>query len=121
MEAEQPMNPIKITCALGVVALLSACSTGRLDAPSGAARGFATGPIHSACLRADRRAASGSLCGCVQATANAELGRSEQSRVVAFFRTPHLAQVTRQSDRAGDERFWRKYKDFVATAERNCA
>lgn len=115
------MNPIKIISALCVVGLLSACGgSGRLDSPS-STRAFATGPIHSACLKADRRAASSPLCGCVQATANSELSRSEQSRVVAFFRTPHLAQVTRQSDRAGDERFWLKYKDFVATAERRCA
>ncbi|WP_187298070.1 hypothetical protein [Jannaschia donghaensis] len=114
------MNPIKTLTALGLVLALSACGGGG-SGGGGAARAFATGPIHSACLKADRRAASSSLCGCVQATANSELARGEQSRVVAFFRTPHLAQVTRQSDRAGDERFWRKYKDFVAKAERNCA
>lgn len=114
------MNPIKMTMALGLVATLSACGGGRLDSSS-SARAFATGPIHSACLRSDRRAASGSLCGCVQATADRELSRGEQSRVVSFFRDPHLAQVTRQSDRPRDERFWPKYKDFVSKAERNCA
>ncbi|SDY77912.1 hypothetical protein SAMN05444004_103117 [Jannaschia faecimaris] len=113
------MNPTKITFALSLVALVSACG-GRLDAPS-TGRAFATGPIHTACLQSDRRASSNSLCGCVQATANSTLNRGEQSRAVAFFRQPHLAQVTRQSDRAGDERFWRRYKEFVATAERNCA
>ncbi|WP_235962499.1 hypothetical protein [Jannaschia marina] len=120
------MNPTRSTGrrALGALALavvLSACGGGRSDGPSAGVRAFATGPIHTACLRADRRAASSSLCGCVQATANLSLSRGEQSRAVAFFRDPHLAQVTRQSDRAGDERFWRRYKDFVAAAERNCA
>lgn len=114
------MNPIRLTTALGLVAALSACG-GRLDTSSSGVRAFATGPIHSACLRSDRRAASGSLCGCVQATANRSLNRGEQARAVAFFRDPHLAQITRQSDRAGDERFWLRYRAFVASAERNCA
>ena len=116
------MNPIALTAALGLAFTLTACGGGRLDTNgSGAARPFATGPVHAACLKSDRRAASNALCGCVQATANAHLSRNEQSRAVAFFRDPHLAQVTRQSDRAGDERYWQKYKTFVATAERRCA
>lgn len=84
-------------------------------------RSFATGPVHSACLQSDQRAVSNALCGCVQASANVILSRNEQARAVAFFRDPNLAQVTRQSDRAGDERFWQKYRLFVETAERSCA
>ncbi|WP_281825984.1 hypothetical protein [Jannaschia rubra] len=117
------MNPIKMMAPLAVTLVLGACGGGavgggRFDAP---VRSFATGPIHSACMRSDRAARSSSLCGCVQATADATLGRSEQARVVAFFRDPHLAQVTRQSDRRGDERFWTRYKQFVSVAERTCA
>ena len=116
------MNPIKITCVLGFVATLSACGGGgRLDSGSPAVRAFATGPIYSACLQSDRRAASRALCGCVQASANQGLSGREQSRAVAFFKDPHRAQETRQSDNDGDERFWKRYKDFVAASERNCA
>ncbi|MCK0167919.1 hypothetical protein MWU52_10195 [Jannaschia sp. S6380] len=118
------MTSTRLAAAMAALLLLSACGGGgavgggRLDAP---VRSFAKGPLHSACLRADRSAASNSLCGCIQASANTVLNRSEQSRAVAFFRDPHLAQVTRQSDRRGDERFWKRYKQFVAIAERTCA
>lgn len=125
------MNPITFTTSglrLGVAILalagLTACGGGgavgggRNDAPI---RSFATGPVYDACLRGGRDAANRSLCGCVQASADASLGRSEQARAVAFFRDPNLAQVTRQSDRAGDERFWQRYKRFVAVAETTCA
>ncbi len=117
------MTPIRLPIALAALSALSACGSGdavgggRLNAP---VRSFATGPVHTACLRADRIAASNDLCGCVQASANTVLNRSEQARAVAFFRDPHLAQVTRQSDRAGDERFWLRYKQFVEIAERTC-
>ena len=117
------MKPILISLSLLAAALLPACGGsavggGRLDAP---VRSFATGPIYSACQRSDRPAKSSALCGCVQASADTILNGSEQARAVAFFRRPELAQVTRQSDRAGDERFWRKYRQFVETAERSCA
>ena len=118
------MTPTKIIPALCAASLLAGCGGGgavgggRLDAPI---RSFATGPIYAACLRSDRPAKSSGLCGCVQASADATLGRSEQARAVSFFRDPHLAQVTRQSDRPGDERFWTRYKGFVDVAERTCA
>lgn len=117
------MTPINILASLAAVAMLSACGGsgavggGRLDAPM---QSFATGPIYSACLSSDRPAKSRPLCGCVQASADTTLNRSEQSRAIAFFRDPHLAQVTRQSDRSGDERFWGRYKRFVDIAERTC-
>ena len=109
---------------LAATLALSACggagtqSGGRLDTP---VRSFANGPIQTACMRSDRTASSRALCGCVQASANTILNSSEQARAVAFFRDPHLAQVTRQSDRSGDERFWQRYKQFVDVAERSCA
>lgn len=119
------MNPIKIPFALAATLVLSACG-GSGDAVGGGprnapVRSFATGPIYSACQQSDRNSASKDLCGCIQASANTILNRSEQSRAVAFFRDPHLAQVTRQSDRAGDERYWRRYKQFVEISERACA
>lgn len=113
------MNPIKTPAALAVALLLSACGGGGRETTI--VRSFATGPIHTACLRAGQRAANSALCGCVQASANSLLSRNEQARAVAFFRDPNLAQVTRQSDRPGDERFWLKYKQFVDVAERSCA
>lgn len=81
---------------------------------------FATGPIFSACMRADRKAASRSLCGCVQATANQTLSASDQNLAQTFFADPHRAQEIRQSDRASHESFWKRYKAFSANAERTC-
>ncbi|MEL7182675.1 MAG: hypothetical protein AAFY65_04415 [Pseudomonadota bacterium] len=115
------MTPIKLIAILGAVLTLSACGGGTRGSDVSLNRNFATGPIYSACLRADRRAADRSLCGCVQASADATLSGGEQSRAVRFFRDPHRAQEIRQSDRASDERFWQRYKKFVAAAERSCA
>jgi hypothetical protein len=104
---------------LAALLALSACGGG--GGRDGPTRAFATGPIQAACLQADRRAASIALCGCVQAVANAELSGSDRGRVPRFFRDPHQAQVTRQSDRASDEAFWDRYRAFVTSAERRCA
>ncbi|GIT91007.1 hypothetical protein JANAI62_14620 [Jannaschia pagri] len=115
------MTPIKLSLALAAVLALSACGGGGgRGGDVTQSRPYATGPVQAACLKADRRAASRSLCGCVQATANQTLTRRERARAVKFFRDPHLAQVTRQSDRPADERFWPRYKRFVAVAERAC-
>lgn len=114
------MSHIKTLAALVTVAFLSACGSGPAGVP-GVTRAYATGPMQTACLRADRTAASPQLCGCVQAAANAVLSRRDQSRAVRFFADPHQAQVTRQSDRRGDEAFWQRYKSFVSVAERSCA
>lgn len=78
------------------------------------------GPIERACLKSDRAAASRSLCGCIQNAADATLTGGEQRKAASFFRDPHRAQVTRQSDRASDERFWGRYKRFSSTAQRSC-
>ncbi len=116
------MTPFKTLICATLLGGLAACGGGPMDTGTrGATLAFATGPVYSACLSADRRAASRALCGCVQATANSTLTAREMSRAVAFFDTPHQAQVTRQSDRASDERFWKRYKRFVEVAERNCA
>ncbi|MBM2575039.1 hypothetical protein JQC91_01865 [Jannaschia sp. Os4] len=87
----------------------------------GPVRAYAEGPIRSACLGQDRRAATSALCGCVQAAADRTLSAGDQRRSLPFYRDPHRAQEVRQSDRARDEAFWTRYKQFVDTAERMCA
>ena len=81
----------------------------------------AAGPIERACLRADRPAATRSLCGCIQVVASATLSKSDQRRAAKFFKDPHKAQETRQSDRAALEAFWQRYKRFTASAEATCS
>ncbi len=78
------------------------------------------GGIQKACLSADRSAASRSLCGCIEDVASAMLNRKEQTRVAKFFKDPHQSQSTRQSDRASDERFWQKYKQFGQAVRTYC-
>lgn len=113
------MTPIKMSAFLVATLALSACGGGR-GADVTSARVYATGPIQTACLRADRRAAERQLCGCIQAVADDSLSSRDRSRAAKFFRDPHSAQVTRQSDRASDEAFWKRYKAFVDRAERIC-
>ncbi len=81
---------------------------------------MASGPISTACQQSDRKAGSRALCGCIQAVANETLSGSEQRRAVQFYRDPQSAQDIRQSDRAGDERFWRSYKAYSQRAEQVC-
>jgi hypothetical protein len=80
----------------------------------------ASGDISKACIAADRKAASSSLCSCIQRVADQELTSSDQRRAAKFFDDPHLAQETRQSDNAGSERFWLRYKAFSVAAGRSC-
>ncbi len=96
---------------IGALASVAACG--------GGGRG-ASGDISQACLEADRRAASPALCSCVQQVANQSLSNSDQSRAAVFFSEPQLAQDTRQSDRAGDERFWLRYRAFSDLASQIC-
>ena len=108
---------ITFAAMAGTALLLSGCG-GRLDTP--VQRAYATGPVQTACLRADRSAANRQLCGCVQAAADRQLSGGDQRRAVRFFKDPHHAQEVRQSDRPRDEAFWKRYKEFVASAERLC-
>ncbi|MEO0931003.1 MAG: arginine transporter [Pseudomonadota bacterium] len=96
---------------LGAVASMAACGGGS---------GPVTGDISEACLAADRRAASPALCSCVQQVANQTLSGREQARAATFFENPQLAQDTRQSDRASDERFWDRYRSFSDLATEIC-
>lgn len=89
--------------------------------PFAAAPAMAAGQVESACLKADRRAASRELCGCIQKVAKAMFSRSEQKRIAKFFADPHLTQELRQSNRRSDERFWEKYKQFGDAANTYCA
>lgn len=110
---------------LAIAALvLAACSGGsptqsvtRAAAPSVQ---FATGPIYSACRQAGRDAASRQRCGCVQAVANQSLGDGDQIKGAGFFSDPHRAQEVRTSDRASDEAFWTRWRDFGDAAARQC-
>ncbi|MDF1620937.1 hypothetical protein [Pseudothioclava nitratireducens] len=78
------------------------------------------GAIDRACAKAGR-AESRALCGCIQQVADMTLSGSDQRRAAEFFKDPHKAQEVRQSDRASDESFWKRYKNFAATAESLCA
>ncbi|MDJ0824698.1 MAG: hypothetical protein QNJ16_04275 [Rhodobacter sp.] len=79
------------------------------------------GMIERACMKADRKAASRALCGCIQDVADQTLSRSDQRLAVKFFKDPHMAQEIRQSDRESHEVFWKKYKAFGATAKSYCS
>lgn len=81
---------------------------------------YATGPVSRACLGGGRKAATSSLCGCVQAVANRSLSNGDQRLAAKFFSDPHHAQEIRQSDNPSHELFWKRYKAFSANAERSC-
>jgi len=78
------------------------------------------GVIERACRQADRRAASPSLCSCIQQVANHSLSRSDRKQVAKWFDDPHQAQVVRQSDHRSDEQLWKRYKVFGERATRSC-
>ena len=48
------------------------------------------------------------------------LDSGDQRLAATFFSDPHRAQVIRQSDNSGHERFWKRYKQFGANAESYC-
>lgn len=78
------------------------------------------GPIERACLKSDRKAASRPLCNCVQQVADLSLDAGDQRLAATFFSDPHRAQVVRQSDNQGHEKFWKRYKEFGKNAESYC-
>ncbi len=109
----------KTVLLMSCVALVASCGA-RGSNRSVTVHAFAKGPVYSACMAADRKAASSSTCGCVQAVANQKLSASDQSKAVAFFRDPHKSQEVRQSDNPFNEAFWKRYKAFGASASSTC-
>ena len=81
---------------------------------------FASGPISRACMASDRRAASSTRCGCVQAVADQRLSDVDQRRGASYFDDPHALQEVRQSDNASNEAFWERWKAYGAEAARLC-
>ncbi len=101
-------------CVVG----LAACGSSRSTGP-GVTRG-GSGPIERACNASDRRASDPVLCNCVQQTADLTLSGGDQSLAATFFSNPQRAQDIRQSDRASDEAFWTRYKEFANAARTYC-
>ena len=79
------------------------------------------GAIERACLKAGRKNASRSLCGCIQQVADVTLTGSQQRRGAKYFFDPAKLQEVRQSDRRSDEAFWKDWKAFGKSAETYCA
>lgn len=95
---------------IGALASTAACGGG----------GRVSGDIAQACVDSGRRDASPALCTCVQQVADQTLSNREQSRAVAFFADPQLAQDARQSDNARDRAFWTRYRAFTDLATQIC-
>lgn len=83
--------------------------------------GGASGEIGRACIRADREAATSSLCSCVQRVANQSLSAADQRRAADFFDNPDKAEEVRRSDAARDDAFWERYRAFADRAEAVCS
>ena len=112
---------IAAICAVALVGCSSSGSRSTAVNPTIApAVMFATGPIYSAWRQADRKQASRSQCGCVQAVANQSLDASDQRRGAGFFTDPQEAQDVRTSDRTIDERFWLRWKAYGDKAAQIC-
>lgn len=78
------------------------------------------GPIQNACLASDRRAATNTLCSCIQQAADMTLRRADQRKAAKFFTDPDKAQQVRMSKSDSDNEFWARYKNFGQTAEAFC-
>ena len=79
------------------------------------------GPIERACLNSDRDAANRSVCSCIQQAADMTLSGGDQRRAAKFFKDPERAHQTWVSQRASDDAFWDRYKQFGETAEASCS
>lgn len=112
---------MRVTLAMTCVLALTAC--GDRLATSGGRSGStigATGDISSACLAADRSAATVALCTCIQGVANNELSSNDRRRVARFFPSPETAHAVRISDTDADDAFWERYQNYVSVARRQC-
>jgi hypothetical protein len=78
------------------------------------------GPIERACMASDR-GGNRALCGCIQQAADMTLSGGDQRRAAKFFKDPERAHQTWISQRASDDAFWDRYKEFGKTAEATCA
>lgn len=78
------------------------------------------GPIERACNKSDRKAASRSLCNCIQHVADDTLSNGDQRRAVSFFKDPEKAHKVWMSKSVKDDAFWERYKAFGAKAEAMC-
>lgn len=116
---------MRILIAVMALGALAACGGGPRDggtrtgyAPSPFL--FAKGPLQQACQAAGRKGASRGRCGCVQAVADKTLSQGDQRRGASLWNDPARIQEIRQSDAAGNERFWLEWKGFAAEASRLC-
>lgn len=96
---------------LALVVLLHAIGSTQVDA----------GRIERACKASDSKAASSTLCRCIQRAANSKLTFADRRLVAKFFKKPDLAQKTRQSDDPRKERFWKRYTSFSGYAAKVCS
>ncbi len=84
------------------------------------ASGVQAGTIERACVNS-QRSTSPAVCSCIQQVADMKLSRSDQRLAAKFFKDPHLAQETRQSDNRSKEKFWLRYKEWGQTAAQTCS
>jgi len=121
------MNTLSRCVILISITGLTGCGGGgykkadRVMIPQSQTSMSASGPISRACMASGRKDRSPQLCGCIQAAADFSLSNRDQSLAASFYDDPHKAQEIRQSDRASDERFWRKYREYGETAEALCS
>jgi len=85
-----------------------------------AATSVQAGQVESACAASPRSGGDRDLCRCIQRIADQILTRRDQRIAASFFADPHRAQETRTSDRASDERFWTRYRQFGMVAQQSC-
>jgi hypothetical protein len=77
--------------------------------------------VERACNASDRKAATRTMCGCIQDAADMMLSSRDQRRAAELFSDPHASQELRQSDRYSDEKFWIRYKEFGNVAAKFCS
>ncbi len=76
--------------------------------------------IRNACMKGERRG-DVRLCSCIQQAADRTLTRRDQNLAASFFKDPDKAQKIRQSSSSNHSNFWKRYKNFGATAQAYCS
>ena len=115
---------MRAIAALAILMVLVGCGSGASRVHSARSQyvaASASGPIASACMRSDRKARSGALCGCIQQVAHMTLSDADQKRGATFWSEPQRAQEVRQSDNVFNEAFWKRWKNFGQTSEAMCS